>query len=162
MPSMWIQMKRHFQIRISEWFNACLLMAWGAFLILVPNVFDGPASVVFTGMADFARQEVWGFAAFVVGTIRMVALFINGRWGLTPIIRVITSFLSVFVWFWVCVGLSRAGFPQTGMVVYPGLMLLDMYSAFRAASDAYEVEANRRLEEKLLEGSSSVHRLHRS
>lgn len=152
---MWIQLKKHFEARLSEWFNAFMLSAWGAFLILVPGVFTGPTSIVFSGMADFARQEVWGFAAFVIGVIRVVALFINGRWGLTPFVRLGTSFLSVFMWFWVCVGLYRSSLLQPGLIVYPGLMLLDMYSSFRAASDAYEAEANRRLSE-LAKGSSSV------
>lgn len=158
---MWIQLKKHFEARIPEWFNAFMLMAWGSFLVLVPDIFTGPTSIVFSGMSDFARQEIWGFGAFVVGTIRTVALFINGRWGLTPFVRLATSFLSVFVWFWVCVGLYRTGLPQTGMIVYPGLMALDMYSAFRAASDAYESEASRRLT-ALSEGSSNVRSIHRS
>jgi hypothetical protein len=156
---MWIQMKKHFEARSPEWFNGLLLSVWGSFLILNPGIFDGPAAYSFSGMKDLAPQELWGFGALVIGMVRLTALFINGQWGITPIIRVVTSFLSVFVWFWICVGLFRTGSPQTGMVIYPALMLADMFSAFRAASDAYEAEALKRLNE-LSEGSgvASIHR----
>ena len=145
--TMWIELKRHFEARASEWISAFILMAWGAYVILHPGLFSASTDLVWHSHLSLATQEVWGFGAFTAGGIRLTALFINGRWGLTPLIRVATSFLSVFVWFWVAVGLFRAGIANTGIVVYTGLMLADMYSAFRAASDAYEAEAMKRLQE---------------
>lgn len=152
-------MKKHFEARSPEWFNGILLFVWGSFLILNPEMFYGPAAYVYSGMNDLAPQELWGYGALIIGTIRLVALFINGQWGVTPLIRVVTSFLSVFVWFWISVGLYRSGSPQMGMVIYPALMFADMFSAFRAASDAYEAEALKRINERS-EGSSvsSIHR----
>lgn len=143
--TMWLDLKRHFEARASEWVSALILTIWGAYVILHPGLFDGVTAPVWQVHKALATQEVWGFGAFTAGIIRVVALFINGRWGLTPLIRVATSFLSVFVWFWVAVGLFLADFANTGIVVYSGLMLADMYSAFRAASDAYEAEALKRL-----------------
>lgn len=145
--TVWVDMKKHFEARSLEWFIGFYLQMWGAYVLLHPGMFAGPGKAVFGGLLDVASQEQWGFGAFVAGSTRVVALFINGRWGLTPIIRVATSFMSVFVWFWVCVGLYRSGIPQTGLIVYPGFVLADMFSAFRAASDAYEAEAMRRLKE---------------
>lgn len=148
----WVGLRKHFDARSLEWFIGIYLCAWGAYVILHPGMFtQSGAGRVFSGLLDLGPQEVWGFGAFVVGGIRLTALFINGTWGLTPLIRVATSFLSVFVWFWVCVGLYRSGMPQTGLIVYPGFVLADMFSAFRAASDAYEAEAMRRLKD-LAEG----------
>ena len=138
----WIEMKRHFEVRSLEWFNGLYLFLWGAYVILHPGMMD---LIVYRGLTDLAGQEWWGLTAFTIGGIRIGALWVNGRWGLTPIIRVVTSFLSVFVWFWICVGLYRSGLPQTGLVIYPGLVAADMFSAFRAASDAYEAEAIRRI-----------------
>ncbi len=155
--TMWVDLKRHFEARAIEWFNGLFLLAWGAYVILHPGLFNGPTFPVWTGLLQIATQEVWGLVAFVVGVIRTVALFINGQWGLTPLIRVVTSFMSVFVWFWVAVALIRSGIPNTGIVVYSGLMFADMYSAFRAASDAYEAEAMKRL--KLLSEQPNVHTL---
>lgn len=153
--TMWLDLKKHFEARAIEWFNALYLAAWGAYLILHPGIFTGPAREGWAGLMSIAAQETWGFGAFCFGSIRVVALFINGQWGLTPLIRVATSFTSVFVWFWVLVGLVKTGIPHTGIVLYGGLMLADMYSAFRAAADAYEAEAMKRLEQ-LSKGSASV------
>jgi hypothetical protein len=154
--TMWLDLKRHFEARAVEWCSAFILAAWGADLILHPGLFTGITAPVWQAHLVLADQEVWGFGAFTAGGIRVVALFINGRWGLTPLIRVATSFLSVFVWFWVAVGLFLAGFANTGVVVYTGLMLADMYSAFRAASDAYEAEAMKRLQELSEQGPGNV------
>lgn len=157
--TMWLDLKQHFEARAIEWFNAFFLTAWGAYLVLHPGLFTGPTSPVWTAHLVLADQEVWGLGAFAAGFIRVVALFINGRWGLTPLIRVATSFLSVFVWFWVAVGLFLSEFANTGIVVYTGLMLADMYSAFRAASDAYEAEAMKRLQELSEQAPGNVHSL---
>lgn len=156
--TMWTALKQHFEARALEWFNAFILMLWGSYLILHPNIFSGPSKPIWDGLALFAPQEQWGFGAFIAGTLRLVALFINGKWGLTPIIRVATSFLSVGVWFCVCVGLLRSGIPSPGLAVFAGLMLADMYSAFHAAGDAYEAEAMKRLEQ-LSRGSADVARI---
>jgi hypothetical protein len=151
---MWIELKRHFDTRAVEWMSAFMLTAWGSYVILHPGVFSGPLAPAFTGMSRIAPQEVWGFTSFLIGFIRIVALFINGQWGLTPIIRVATSFMSVFVWFWLSVGLYLSTVPAPGLVLYLGLMMSDMYSAFRAASDAYEAEAMKRLKELTEDGSN--------
>jgi len=143
--TMWLDLKTHFEARAIEWFNAFFLTAWGAYVILHPGLFHGPSAPVWTGLLLLADQEQWGLGALIAGIVRVVALFINGQWGLTPLIRVFTSFTSVFVWFWVTVGLVKSDIPDTGIVVYSGLMLADVYSAFRAASDAYEAEAMKRL-----------------
>jgi hypothetical protein len=138
-------MRKHFDARSLEWFMGIYLIFWGAYVLLHPGMFQG--NVIFHGFLKLFPQEFWGLGAFAVGGIRLVALFINGQWELTPVIRVVTSFLSVFVWFWVCVGLIGANEPQTGLIIYPGFVLADMFSAFRAASDAYEAEAMKRLKQ---------------
>lgn len=153
--TMWLDLKRHFEARAIEWWNGFILLAWGAYVILHPGLFQGPTGPTWTGLLMIADQEVWGFSAFVIGSIRVVALFINGKWGVTPLIRVLTSFMSVFVWFWIAVGLIKSGIPNTGIVVYSWLMVADMYSAYRAASDAYEAEAMKRL--NLLSEQPNVH-----
>lgn len=153
--TMWVDLKKHFETRALEWFNSFYLMAWGAYLILHPDLFHGPVAAVWSGLDDLMPQAYWGFGAFVAGTTRSVALFINGKWGLTPLIRVATSVLSVGIWFSVDVGLIRSGVPNTSFILFSGLMFSDMYSAFRAASDAYEAEAMKRLEQ-LSRGSANV------
>jgi hypothetical protein len=143
-------MKRHFNARSLEWFNAMYLMAWGAWVILFPGLMtESVLKDSFSGLISLAPQQVWGLAAFTGGSIRVIALWVNGQWGLTPLIRVMTSFMSVFIWFWIAVGLVKTGLPQPGIVMYGGLMIADMFSAFRAAGDAYEAEVARRMKSQL-------------
>lgn len=149
----WIETKRHFEARSLEWVVGMMLTAWGAYVILHPGLFD--SQPYFYGMMTIFPQEYWGLSAFVAGSVRLTALFINGRWGLTPIIRVFTSFMSIFVWFWVSIGLYRTGIPAPGLVIYPGFVIADMVSAFRAMGDAYEAETMRRLR-KLSEAQDNV------
>lgn len=146
---MWIQLKRHFAVRSLEWFNAVTLFSWGAYVSLHPGMFHDPdKGTVYSGLNVIMSQEAWGFAATMLSVIQLVSLFINGRWGLTPWIRAATSFLSVGAWFFVSAGIYLAG-PNTGLAIYPVLMLAGAYSAFRAASDAAEATFNRKLAAEL-------------
>ncbi len=159
--TMWVEMKQHFTARQIEWFSAVMLWAWGSYVLLHPGLFRGPASSDFLGMRTLAPQQVWGYVAFFAGNTRVAALFINGKWGVTPLIRILTSFMSIFVWFWICVGLYLLNTPTTGFVMYGGLLLADMTSAFRAAGDAYEARENKR-RLKQLSLVSNVHKLRRA
>jgi len=160
--TMWIEMKKHFEARASEWFSAFMLTAWGMYALLHPNLFDGPGSVFFSGLKAIADQQVWGLGALMVGYVRVTALFINGRWGVTPFIRIATSFLSIFVWFCVSVGLYKSNTANFEAVLYPGFCLSDMYSAFRAARDAYAAENLRKIEKQLSESSPNVSSIRRN
>lgn len=157
---MWIDMKKHFEARSLEWFGAGYTISWGAYVSLHPGMFTDPVKFdLFKGLIAIGPQEEWGFWVTLAGVIRLTALFINGRWGLTPWVRAATSFLSVGVWFVVCVGLFHTG-SNTDVATYPFLMIADMFSCFRAASDAAELQANNRLikmmQERGLSGTSNV------
>jgi hypothetical protein len=86
---------------------------------------------------------VWGGALLVVGLLRAAALFINGAYARTPIVRLICSFISAFIWLLFVVGLRRSKVANTGLVVYPFIVLLDVASAYRASCDAVIAEHNR-------------------
>lgn len=135
---MWQRMKRHFQVRSSEWFNAVMVAAWGVYVTLTPGMFEklGPST---SGMTTIAPQHIWGFVALIVGMTRLCALFINGQWSVTPIVRIVTSFLTMFVWFCVVIGIARSAVQGMGIVIYSGLIIIDGYGAYRAAEDAAQV-----------------------
>lgn len=146
---MWIQMKSHFAVRSLEWFNAITLFSWGGYVSLHPGLFlDPEKKVLYTGLVRIMTQEGWGFSATIVALIQLSALFINGQWGLTPLIRCATSVLSVGAWFFVSAGIYLAG-SNTGIPVYLALMLAGAYSAYRAASDAAEASFNKKLAAEL-------------
>jgi len=142
---MWVQMKKHFEVRATEWYSALVLSGWGAYTILHPGLYRGPANPYFQSMLEYAPQERWGLAAFMVGFIRITALFINGKWGVTPTVRIATSFVSMLVWFCVSVGLFKSGLPNYGLILYPALLLADAHSSYRAAIDAAEARELKKL-----------------
>lgn len=146
---MWIQMRQHFAVRALEWFNAITLFSWGSYVTLHPGMFADPTKgTVYDGLNLIMSQAAWGYSATMLSVVQLISLFINGRWGLTPWIRAVTSFLSVGAWFFISAGIFLAG-PNTGLAVYPALMLAGAYSAFRAASDAAEATFNKKLTNEL-------------
>lgn len=159
---MFLELKKHFPVRVQEWFSAAILFTWGANLVLHPDMFYQPQiAACFTGMLMIAPQAVWGFGAMICGMLRAGALYINGSWARTPMVRLMVSFISIFFFFWISVGLLKSGVSQPGLAVYPWLMIMDIYSAYRAASDVVESEHQRRLI-ALSESSSDVISLARS
>lgn len=144
-----VSLKQHFPARLPEWYVAGVSFAWGAYLILHPEVFTQVAtSTILSGMAtmagDFPPAAFWGLCTVILGIIRAAALFVNGAYTRTPMIRVIMSFASAFIWSQVCIGLWKSGVPNTGLVVYGGLVVMDLVSAYRATLDTVFAEKLRR------------------
>jgi hypothetical protein len=129
--------KKHLQARFAEWFNAFVMMMWGAYVILHPGMFVDPrVSAIWGGLLQVASQQTWGLIAFVNGSIRLGALYVNGRRKVTPSIRLAASFVSAFIWTQIVLGIWNGGVSNPGLMIYPALILGDIYSAFRAGSDA--------------------------
>lgn len=143
-------LKQHFPARFPEWLNAGILAAWGAFVILHPQLFTDPKLVAcFEGMVAMSTPfgppaAVWGLSALFVGVSRGAALLVNGLYLRTPIIRLISSFCSAFIWTQVVLGLLKTGLPMPGIIVYAGLVFADICSAFRAGMDVTYAEKTRR------------------
>lgn len=143
-----LKLKEHFPARISEWFNGAILTSWGLYLLLNPDLFESPAMEV--SMREMAAmvpagvnpESVWGLAAFVAGSTRLIALFINGAWSRTPALRLATAAISAFVWTQVVIGLMSV--PNTGLAVYPWLVVIDLVAAYRAGRDVAISEVARR------------------
>lgn len=145
---------KHFAARALEWLNAGLLTAWGAYVILHPGMFADPRlAVLWAGLLAMASQETWGMVAFATGFARLAALYVNGRHTRTPLVRLVASFFSAFVWTQVVLGMANSGVPNTGLVIYTGLILADIYSAFRASADVTYVA---RQQQDMTESGSNV------
>lgn len=155
-----VEMKRHFQLRAIEWWSAGLMASWGAFVSLVPGLFVENHS--FHGLLAFAPQQIWGFVALVVGIVRLSALTVNGFWCRTPAVRWATAMVSCLVWFLITAALVNAPILNPGVVVYGWLVVADIYSAFRSASDAVEAAAQRRLRDQEIPEASNVSQLRRT
>lgn len=136
-------MKKHFEARAIEWGMAGWAITWGLQVLFNPEVFTssvtGPLNIHMLHTLEFVFSRevafhVLGFLALFVGIVRATALYINGRWKQTPMIRMITSALSAFVVSNVVFSLMQG--PATlGVITYGWLFLADCFSGFRAARD---------------------------
>ena len=144
-----ISLKQHFPARWPEWFMSAMSFAWGAYMVLHPEVFTQDATrEVFSGLTmmagNFPPAALWGLTTVVLGIIRAAALFVNGAYARTPMIRLVMSFASAFVWTQVFIGLWKSGVPNVELVVYGGWVVLDIVSAYRATTDTMFAEKMRR------------------
>lgn len=142
------ELQKHFPARIPEWANAWCLLGWGAYTILHPGVFQQP---YLQGLVDaagavttFEAERFWGLVTVVVGMTRLCALFVNGSYSRTPMIRLIASLVSAFVWTQIILGIWVTDVPAHGLVMYTTALVLDLISAYRAACDTAIAEATRR------------------
>lgn len=146
-------LKTHFPERALEWYMAAVMTSMGVYFILHPTLFTNPATAeVFRGLAalslsigDFPPASVWGLSTLLVGLFRLGALFVNGAYSRTPIIRMACSMLSGLLWGQILLGLARSGVANLGVAIYPWFVFAEIVSAYRASSDAAIVEKNARL-----------------
>ena len=138
-----VEMRKHFEQRAIEWWSAGAMASWGFMVLLFPNMFIlNPAC---HALLTFAPQNVWGLAAMIAGSVRLVALFINGMWYRTPAIRWLTTMVSIFIWFCITAAFVSSPIINMGIAVYGWHIFADMYSAYRSAMDYIEAEAQSRL-----------------
>jgi hypothetical protein len=143
-------LRQHWPARKLEWLMAGFLTCWGLYVLLHPQMFTNPPTEeLMSGMAHISSSFTvypalfWGGSSFVVGLARAVALFVNGSWTRTPLIRLLASFASMFIVTQIVAGLWQSGVPNTGLVVYPWLIVADLLSAYRAAVDVVHAEKQR-------------------
>lgn len=154
-------LRQHWPARKMEWLMAGWMLCWGVYVLLHPGMFSEPATAtLFSGMAAISAPLTiypalaWGGVAAITGLSRALALFVNGAWTRTPLVRLIASFVSMFVVTQIVVGLWQSGVPNTGLVVYPWLIVADLLSAYRAAVDVVHAEKQR----EVIKESRRAHR----
>ena len=145
-----VSLKEHFPARFPEWLNSGVLFSWGAYVALHPDLFTNPATAqLFSGLAemtwglDYNPAALWGLVGVVVALVRASALFVNGAYTRTPMIRLCMSFASAFIWAQVVIGFMNSGVSNTGLVVYGWLVVADIASAYRAGHDLALAEKQR-------------------
>jgi len=148
-------LRQHWPARKLEWLMAGFMIAWGLYVLLNPRLFTQPeTAAVLSGLAMISAPFTiypalaWGGVSFLVGLTRGLALFVNGAYTRTPLIRLIASFASMFIITQICIGLWRSGVPNTGLVVYPWFVIADLLSAYRAAVDVVHAEKQREVQKE--------------
>jgi hypothetical protein len=123
-----------FPSRTAEWMLTCILLSWGLMLLRPEATFA--SSPAYGGLERVAAEETWGWLCFAAGSIRLVALAINGLWvPPTYHLRSLTSFLSCFFWLQITLGFMASGTASTGLCVYPWLLVAEIVTTYRTARD---------------------------
>lgn len=148
-------LRDHWPARKLEWLMSGFLIAWGVYVLLHPALFTAPETIsLFSGLKAISDPFTpypalaWGGSGFLVGITRLIALFVNGAWTRTPLIRLIASLLSLFIITQIIIGLWKSGVPNTGLVVYPWFVIADLLSAYRAAVDVVHAQKLREVEKE--------------
>lgn len=136
-------LKKHFPPRAVEWLISGLLLSWGISVLMQPGMFE--SNPAFHYMTMIGGQIHWGLCALIVGSARGVALFVNGAWRRTPIIRIFAAFISAFIWTQILIGLLHSPIPTTALAFFPWFIAADFYSVFRAGADVVVASRNRAL-----------------
>lgn len=143
-------LRQHWPARNLEWIMSGLMISWGMYVLLHPSLFTAPETIsLYSGLTAISGHFTqypalaWGGLAFLIGLGRAMALFINGAWTRTPLIRLVASFLSMFLVTQIVIGLWRSGVSNTGLVVYSWLVIADLLSANRAAIDVVHAQKQR-------------------
>ena len=126
--------------RLIEWLFACLMLSWGAWLCLPMDTFANPQ---YAALRVLAPAEVWGALSISIATLRMTALWVNGSWRRTPVIRCGCSVLGV-VWWLSLVFLAVAAsapHPPAGLTWYPVIAAFELASCWRSAADGFHSRA---------------------
>lgn len=128
----WTSLKRSFPVRKSEWVLA--LVTTGLWLVFSLNDDLFIQSPGYSGLARVAPQNAWAWFFFVIGIGRVAVLFINGGWYRSPHWRALFAFLNCLVWYRLALGLApNAGI---GLVIVPGLLILDGFNFKQAFVEA--------------------------
>lgn len=120
----------HFRVRALEWGLAWLMLAIGICLFNVYPTLDQPS---FAPIRRWGNDEFWGTVLTVISLARLAALWRNGAWKPSPVIRALTSILSSAVWALFALGLHQ---DFVLLPIFVGFVLADVYSVGRASSDA--------------------------
>lgn len=125
--------------RTAEWLCAGIMVVWGVTLAINGDTLNQPGFAAFHRFG--ATQSFWAWMFGGSGFARTAALYINGRWPKTPIIRMVCAGFGFVSWsqlswlFLEGTALST-GVPTPGIGVYAVLALAELYSIYRAAHDA--------------------------
>ena len=142
--TLWAHVHATIRARASELALGAILFNLSLVLSFNPTLFsDNPK--VYAGFNAVFSQEVWAALCAVIGGTRLVVLMINGFWVRSPIARLVTAFLAVFVWFNLTWGVVAAGIFGIGLAVYPILLLFDSYNVLRTVDDAVAAARAQRL-----------------
>lgn len=130
--------KYPFRDRAPEWILSTGLLIWGFSIHLFPQVFESNA---FIPLLSIMSAEAWATSTILLGSIRLMALIINGAWRPTAHLRAIGSVLGIIIWSSLfIISLMNASERASGIASYGMLLAFDFMALWWAAGDAKLVD----------------------
>lgn len=125
---------RYGQTRWAEIWLSLIAVGVGLILVGPTDTFSAPS---FRVIASVISETTAGSLCLVFGSIRLAALWVNGRRGReTSLIRTIGCMGGFFFWIAIAAGFALAAPPvTTGVAVYTILAFAELHASGRAASD---------------------------
>lgn len=126
----------HFPSRASEWATTFVMFNWG-FILYITSGDEGDEVVhPIETMERIFTAESWGIIFMVLSFIRFLVLLINGALRHSPHFRSALAFIACFGWFQINLAFLGTERLSTALAVYPVLLILDFYNAYRIAVEA--------------------------
>lgn len=120
----------HFRVRALEWGLSWIMLAIGLCLFIPYGTLDQAA---FGPIRQWGDDTFWGCVLSGLSLTRIAALWRNGGWEPSPVIRGVTAIMSSAIWALFALGLINA---FVLLPIFIGFVLADIYSVGRAATDA--------------------------
>lgn len=125
--------------RSVEWLSALAMLNWCLILAQPGNTYSlSPSFAEFTryGLTEDRLALLFG----VIGSARVVALVINGKWPRSPVLRIAGAMLGGLIWGQIAwlqyLGSAASGAISTGVGIYALLAVAEIANVYRAAFDA--------------------------
>lgn len=124
-------------MRFPEYLCGAVIFALGVIMFITPGVFDRG---YFKTFLDIMPQGAWITVCLSVGTVRIIALMINGESPMVSIpTRLVGAILGTVIF---CIFVGRAINASTpsaislGVATYIGYAIIDLRNVYRTAIDA--------------------------
>ncbi|UFW75219.1 hypothetical protein [Bradyrhizobium sp. WU425] len=115
--------------RTVEHMLAWMILVWSASVAVPGNMMRGPT---YQYLLAIAGEGFWGWTGVGLGVLRLVALYINGNWRRTPVLRFVGA-MSGLVW-WLILSALYGLAVQNGAPDFPMRYVLVVFIFFEAYS----------------------------
>jgi hypothetical protein len=115
--------------RTVEHMLAWMVLVWSAAVAVPGNMMQGPS---FQYLLVIAGEPFWGWTGIALGSLRLAALYINGNWRRTPLLRFVGA-MSGLVW-WLILSALYGLAIQNGAGDFPMRYVLFVFIFFEAYS----------------------------